>query len=172
MDYESIVVGVMSSIVSSFLFVGLMFTMRPKLVISDLIARTSFDGKKVFIIKIINNSWWKLYDIHTELTHLRLENVTGGQNVRSKHLALLTNHLWSVNSLHGWRRDINAEYAVLCVCLDDLDVLWTNNSMLEFCVIAKHSFSGFNRLVKKRFYRAQTAIKDGSFQFGNSMEID
>lgn len=87
-------------------------------------------------------------------------------------MELLKNHVWSVNSLHTWTSDINAEYAVLFVCLDDLDVLWTNDSMVEFRVMAKHSFSGFNRIVKKRFYRAAPSIRDGAFKFGNSLEID
>ena len=99
------------------------------------------------------------------LAHLKFENVTGGQNVYSKRLGLLKDHIWSMNSLHSWQRDVNAEYAVLFVCLDDLDVLWTSDSMLEFRAIAKHSFSGFSRIIKKRYYRPQSEIKEG---FSNS----
>lgn len=58
------------------------------------------------------------------------------------------------------------------VCLDDLDVLWTSDPMVEFRVMAKHSFSDFSRVVKKRFYRAPSSIREGSFKFGNSLEID
>lgn len=47
------------------------------------------DGQKAFIIKIINRTWWKLYDIHAELAHLKFENVTGGQNVYSRRRDLM-----------------------------------------------------------------------------------
>lgn len=86
-------------------------------------------------------------------------------------LNLLRHHVGFVNSLHGWR-DNNAEYAILFVCLDDLDTLWTDNTMIEFRVMAKHSFSRFNGIMRRRFYKSQTAIRDGSFKFGNSLEID
>lgn len=72
----------------------------------------------------------------------------------------------------GWRSDTNAEYAILFVCLSDLDVLWTSDSMLEFRVMARHSFSGFSSVMKRRFYRAQSSIVEGAFKFGNSLEID
>jgi hypothetical protein len=67
---------------------------------------------------------------------------------------------------------MNAEYAVLFVCLDDLDALWASDTMIEFRIMAKHSFSGFSRLMRRRFYKSQSAIRNGSFKFGNSMEID
>jgi hypothetical protein len=79
MDYTGVMIGVLSSVISSFLFVLLMFAMRPKLIISDLIAKTVYEGRKVFVIKIVNPSWWQLYDVHTELVHIKFENVTGGQ---------------------------------------------------------------------------------------------
>lgn len=53
MNYEGIVIGLLSSIVSSFIFAGLLFSMRPRLVISSLIARTMHDGRKAFVVKII-----------------------------------------------------------------------------------------------------------------------
>jgi len=171
MDYRSVIVGLLSSIVASFLFLFLMLMMRPRLAISESIARVTFDGKKAFIIKIINKSWWRLYDLHAEFAHIKLRNATGGQNVYLTRLKLLNNHVWCINSVHGWR-DNNAEYAMLFVCLDDLDTLWTNDTMIEFRVMAKHSLSGFNRLMKRRFYKSQSSIRDGSFKFGNSLEID
>jgi hypothetical protein len=171
MGYENIIVGVLSSIAASFLFLFLMFMMRPRLAISELIARTNFNGEKAFIVKIINQSWWKLYDIHAEFAHIKFRNATGGQNIYYTRLRLLSDHVWSLNNLHGWN-DNNAEYAILFVCLDDLDTLWTNDTMIEFRVMAKHSFSGFNRILRRRFYRSQSSIRDGSFKFGNSLEID
>lgn len=122
-------------------------------------------------MKIVNRSWWRLYDIHAEFAHIKFENATGGQNVFYKRLRLLKNHVWFVNSPHNWK-DNNAEYAMLFVCLDDLDTLWSNDSMVEFRVMAKHSFSGFNRVIRHRFYKSQSAIRDGTFKFGNSLEID
>jgi len=58
MNYESIFIGVLSSVVASFLFFLLMFVMRPSVVISEAIARTVFDGRKAFVIKIVNHTWW------------------------------------------------------------------------------------------------------------------
>lgn len=170
MDYESILIGVLSSVIASFIFVFLMLTMRPSLVIGELIAKTIYDERKVFVIKIINRSWWKLYDVHAELAHIRFENVTGGQNVYSRRLKLLYDHLWTINSFPSWRTDVNAEYAALYVCLDDLELLWTSDTMIEFR--AKHSLSGFNRVTRRRFYKAQSSIREGTFKFGNSLEID
>lgn len=172
MDDTNILIGVLSSVVSSFVFLFLMFMMRPKLIISELIAKTVIDGRTAFVIKIVNPSWWRLYDIHAELVHIKLENASGGQNVHLKRMRLVNCHLWSINSVHSWRADINAEYAALYVCLEDLEVLWTNDTMIEFRIIAKYSFSGFSRVMRRRFYRSQSSIREGAFKFGNSLEID
>jgi hypothetical protein len=172
MDYQSIFIGVLSSLIASFLFLAFLFVLRPKLVISECIARTTHDGAKVFIIKMVNRTWWKLYDIHAELAHVKFENATGGQNVYSQRLNLLKSHIWSINCLHSWRTDVNAEYAVLFVCLDDLDTLWSSDTMIEFRIMARHSFSGFSGIYRRRFYKPRSAIKDGSFKFGNSLDID
>ena len=149
-----------------------MFAIRPRLAISESIARTTYDGEKVFVVKIVNRSWWKLYDIHTEFAHVKYENVTGGQNIYSTSLYLLKDHLWFINSLYRWRTDVNAEYAALCVCLDDLDVLWTKDSIIEFRVMVNHAVCLGMRGSRRRFYRPQTSIREGSFKFGNSLEID
>ena len=77
MDDTNILIGVLSSVVSSFVFLFLMFMMRPKLIISELIAKTVIDGRTAFVIKIVNPSWWRLYDIHAELVHIKLENASG-----------------------------------------------------------------------------------------------
>src|ERR1700754_1155545 len=143
MDYQSVFIGVLSSLIASFIFLSFLFALRPRVVISSSIARAIHEGRKVFIIKMVNRTWWKLYDIHAELAHVRFENATGGQNVYSKSLTLLKSHIWSMNSPHGAPSDVNAEFAVLFVCLDDLDTLWSSDSLIEFRVMAKHSFSGF-----------------------------
>lgn len=172
MDYDSVLTGVLSSLVASLIFLMLLFALRPRISISECIARTNHDGRKVYVVKIVNRTWWRLYDIHAEFAHLKFENVTGGQNVYSKPLTMLKSHIWSMNSLFKLRPDPNAEFAILFVCLDDVDALWTDGSLFEFRVMAKHSFSGFSKIHKRRYYKAATSVRSGSFKFGNSLEID
>jgi len=44
--------------------------------------------------------------------------------------------------------------------------------MIEFHVMAKHSFSGFSKIHKMRYFKKGSTIKEGSFEFGNSFDID
>ncbi len=165
-------IGVLSSLVASGLFLFFLYSLRPVLEISDNIAKTTDDGKIVYLVKVINRTRGRIYDIHAQIVHIKLETVSGGQNIFATPLTLLKGHIWSVNGIKGKITDTNAEFAVLFVCTDDLDTIWTNETMVEFKIMSKHSFSGFSRIHKKRFYKRKSAIKEGSFKFGDSFEID
>ncbi len=172
MDYYSVIVGVLSSLVASLLFLMFLFTLRPNIAIGDCIAKTHEDGKPVYLIKVINKTWGRIYDVHAQVVHIKFENVNGGQNVYSKPLTLLKSHIWSVNRIKNKLNDPNAEFAILFVCTDDLESIWINETMIEFRVMAKHSFSGFSKIHKRRFYKKKSTVKEGSFKFGNSFDID
>lgn len=171
-DYSGILTGIVSSLAASLLFLAFLFNLRPDVKISSEIARSTMDGKKCYIIKVINRTWGRIYDLHAQLVHITLENVNGGQNVVAKKLTLLKDHIWSANRIKNLKNDPNAEFAVLFVCIDDLDEIWVNNTMIEFRIMSKHGFSGFSRIHKKRYFLLKSTIKDGSFTFGNSFRID
>jgi len=170
-DYPGMITGIVSSLVASLMFLAFLFNLRPDVAISPFIAKSRMDGKICYIFKVVNKTWGRIYDLQAQVVHITLENVNGGQNLYAKKLPLLKDHIWSANRIKNRKNDPNAEFAVLFVCTENLEGMWSNNTMVEFRLMSKHGFSGFSRIHKKRYFLKDAAIRNGSFKFGNSLQV-
>ncbi|WP_163382281.1 hypothetical protein [Cyclobacterium sp. SYSU L10401] len=96
-------------------------------------------------------------------------NADGGFNIFLSPIKLIKDKSWSLNRIS--KNDKHAEYAFQFITLEDIKSKWGENQNVELREKAKHAFSGFSKIEKKRYYKPGLAIKNGSFKFGNSIEI-
>jgi hypothetical protein len=171
---NAIITGVISSLLASLIFLLFLFCLKPKLKISSKIARyITPEGKKVFLIKVINCSFFKLIDVNVELFIQNPINTHGGKNLRLHKLVLKRDKIWYIEKRNTlFSKSEYATYAIIFNCLDDIDKEWqADGSTLHFKVICKHGLSGFQKVNTRHYYDKSTEIKDGKFIHGRSMEI-
>ena len=184
-DLYQIILSILTGIISSIVFLVIIFILRPRLKISHEICRR-FDektGRNVYMIKVINKSrWFKVIDVNAELISqepvaapvlTKTKNCNGATNLKLKRLKLKeeNGHIWFIN-----RRKYSckhASFAYIFTCIEDLDTLWDENKKqtLHFKIISKHGLSGFPKLTTMEYADKNSCIKEGRFYFGNTCEI-
>jgi len=163
--YQTIILSISASII----FLVLLFLLRPRIKIADKIA--FFEGK--YIIKTINRSFFRIYDVKFQLTIKHTYGTPGGKNVRYSRLNLKRGEKLTYPRRPFIEKKCELfEHAVLVSIEDNIREKWTNESdTLEFIVIAKHGLSSFAKIYKVKYDHLGTDIVNGEYKHGNTMEI-
>lgn len=175
MEYAlAALIGVISSLTASVVFLLVLSKLRPRLEISDKIAWTMADNRKEFHIKIINRTKNPIVNIKTELLLAKWRNVSGGRIYSSMPIELRQSEALQISGFTSDPEDNKAEYAIRFTALEDIDQLWANdeNTSLIFRVYGVHSISNLGRAFQRTYHRKATSLKYGDFKFGNSLEIE
>lgn len=173
---QSLINGVATSIIGSFVFLGLLFILKPNLKISPNIAHyESIEGDKAggqdaFVFKIVNKSWlFSANDVHVQLFHATFYNVADGRNIRFEEIDLRKSRSKSICGKCFKRSE--AGYAHLFATNENIRNVFNNNSdYLMLQVSSKHSLSGFSKMYQKDFYHAN-CISRGTFAFGDKYKV-
>ena len=165
---ESLVIGIVSGIISSILFLIALFFLKPRIKISDKICTNSEFGKPYYFIKTINKTWWTIYDIKVELSLLQASSTKGGKIYKVDNIKLRRDPPFQIPRFS--KKDKDAFYAVMFSTEADLDTLWTDNThSLKVVISARHTLSGFSRIYTKEYFSKEHAIHRGKFEFGKSL---
>ena len=165
----AIFVGIFSSLIASVFFYLLLYRTRPKIEISDKIAKTP--SGKSYVIKVINKSKRDAIDIKAELLLMKSVNVSNGIIWRRKKIPLNREYLFVLNKFSN--NDQETNYAFRFTTNEDIEKLWNDeNQYLFFQVYAKDELSGFGKVFSKKYYRKNSAIKKGRFKLGDTFEIE
>ncbi|MFA5182511.1 MAG: hypothetical protein WC405_14410 [Syntrophales bacterium] len=167
---ESLSTGAIGSLIASALFLFIMYRHRPKLEISPNIAKTTYDGKTVYAIKVINSGSRDAFAIRAEFLMIEPWVVSGGIGSNILQFSLVRDQWFILNptSKVGDTFGSNFEF----ITNEDLEGDWVNheNSYLLFRVHAQDVLSGFARVFVHQYY-SRKAIIEGRFAKGASMEI-
>jgi hypothetical protein len=129
------------------------------------------DGTKRYHIKVINRSRRAAVDIRAEL-RLRTEvSVPGGKVITNERMNLKYSEVLQIS---GYRKkDEKAEYARRFIISDDVDEIWKDetHTHIGFRIYAKDSLSNLGRVFSKDYHTKRYSLVDGSFVFGDSMEV-
>jgi len=172
----AILIGVSSSFVASFLFLWFLARLRPRIEISDQIAKgKSSTGKIEYRIKIIiiNKTSRPIINIKAQLCLVTPSIVPGGIIREFKQIPIIPNELMELPKFN--LKDIEwAGYEYRFITYEDIENLWKDDkkSYLYFRIYAVDSLSGFGKLFIKEYRNKQYSIKEGDFKFGNSFEIE
>jgi hypothetical protein len=171
----SLIIGIISSLIASGLFLALLFCLRPRISISSKIARvTTPEGEKRFVIKVVNRSFYKLIDVNVEFVILIPRTTSGGNNLKLEKLTLINDKIWFIDKRDNYlsTKSKYASYAVQFTCKDDLDEKWNSDgSSAHFKVICRHVLSGFSSVCTQQFFDKPTDIVTGRFKHGKCLEI-
>jgi hypothetical protein len=131
---------------------------RPRIQISQEIARCYRNGSPSDRIKVINRTNVPLTDIKVQLDIVRPD----GNIMVLDPIELVTPDLISIDKYD--KKDTIAGYARRFRIKDNLDNRWTDDSIeyLRFRIFARHSVSGLGELFTQE-YRTNLSIKHGKF---------
>jgi hypothetical protein len=168
----SILLGAISSLIASVVFLLFLTRVRPRIIISECIAKgTSANGKAIYRIKVINRTRVPIINVKAQLHFMRPTVAPGGIIYISKEIKLQRSEIMELSEFN--LKDNTAAYAYRFRSYEDLDESWNDDkqSYLRFRLYATHSISGFSRVFRKDFHTKRNSIVDGDFAFGNSVEV-
>jgi hypothetical protein len=167
--FETIVVGVLSSVAASVIFLVCLYQLRPKILFSNFIADQSDNGKKEFAFKILNDSRWSAVDLEIELSCITPITISNGTALAHEVLPLKKNSLFE---LPGYsKKDIDAKYALRFTTYVDLtSVCKSQSEYLLVKIKARHAISGFTKVFTHKF-SPKHVVKKGRHEFGKGLDI-
>jgi hypothetical protein len=166
------VIGVISSLVASGVFLLAISKLRPKLFVSPKISKTKDDkGNTVYFVKVINRTRYPVIGVNVRMYLATPQNVSGGTAYKHRAIELRMPNVMELSPFD--RKDKDAKYAVRFTVAEDLDALWSQDetARVRFQIYATHSLTGFGKAVDQFYYQKRTDLVDGEFKFGNSLEI-
>ena len=165
-----IIIGILSSLISSLIFLYFLRNKRPNVAISDKISKISRNGKNHYIIKIMNQNKRSIINIKISLSLVKSRVIAGGILPIYQKLPLKSNEIFEISEYD--MKDKNATYAFRFVTDFDLENMWDDTkSYLRFRLICMDSFSNFSRVFNQFYYRKSNVIKEGEFKHGDSFDI-
>lgn len=168
----AIIIGVLSSAVASLIFLLFLNRIRPKIIISDQIARgKSTKGNIIYRIKVINKTSRSIMDIKATLHRVRTVVVPGGTIPKVKEIPLKRSEIMELPKFDP--KDKEANYAYRFITYENIEEIWEHDTMeyLRFRIYARDSLSGFGKVFIKDYHTKRNSIKEGDFEVGNSLEI-
>ncbi|QJD96282.1 hypothetical protein HH214_10615 [Mucilaginibacter robiniae] len=183
---NSIFQGVISGLISSSIFLLILYSLKPRIVLSDKISchYVNWMGKdrRMYNFKVINKSpFFKLYDVKvTAYICRQLPNTNGNDIHRTviKFLGSETRTLAKFNRKHYLQNILQGDkslttrtdYAAQFSTEENIKNAFQNDKFIICEVMAKHSLTGFAKVVQV-IYLHSTKVVDGRFYTGNSCKI-
>lgn len=168
---EVIIIGVLSGIVSAFIFHLILKLTKPQIIISDKIEkRVDSNGNIVYHIKVVNLRKRFVVNVIPYLDLVHSEKGPGGIILRLKALNIDVKSIPYIDPYD--RRDSYCKYAVRVEIKESLETVWANDTtqslrLLIYCV---DEFSGAGKFFEKNYYQ-RNCIKEGKFVIGKSVEV-
>ena len=167
----AIIIGVLASFVASFMFLLFLKRVKLKMVISDQIGKGKDSaGKQRYMIKVINKTPRSIIDIEASLSLVKPLRVPYGTVREFKNIQLKISRLMELSEFN--LKDEWASYEHRFATYENIEDLWKeDDEFLHFRIHATDSYSGFSRVFTKDYHTKRKCIKEGHFEFGNSLEI-
>ena len=171
LDWTNIIVGIVSSLVASLLFLYMLRLLPPNISISSEVAKTTLSDENVYSIKVKNEGRRDAINLRAELLLLVPQSVEGGEIYKVGKIPLQADSLFRLGKYS--KQDRSLSYAFRFVTKSDLEREWLSNkkSFLRFVVFAQDSFSGFPKIFIKEFHSQYHDIIEGDFDRGLSDAI-
>lgn len=160
---ETIILGVISSIIASAVFYLLMVLIKPRFTISNKISKIVHHGYTDYIIKVVNTTRSVITNVNYSLQYC-----VEGQD-----------EIVEVHSVEPFKKPIlnmekynkkNTDYAVrITYRIKDGEYELKDNTHFEFTFQANHSFSNSLKIEKKTYRK--DSVQEGIFETGKSTKI-
>ena len=142
--------------------------MKPNLQISDFIAK---NNKNEYRIKIVNMSKFYITNVFIQAQLVTISNGNGGNVLNSISLKIPYENLKVISPYD--QNDLNAPYAIRLAIQKNLEDIWIDDdrSHLKLIIYCSNEHNNSSKLYEKIYYK-KSSIKEGSFKFGTSLEIE
>jgi hypothetical protein len=171
--FDKIVLATFVGTISSGIFLYILSRFRPNIEIAPVIAKgcDTNNEKTLYRIKVINRTKSPIVDVKAQLHILKNHQTATGSIYKSSPIKLKRSHQMVIDGYD--KSDSDANYAYRFVTYSDLEINWVDDNVqfLRFRIFARHSISGFGKLVYKDFRLKRNSIKGGEFSKGDSFEI-
>jgi len=163
--------GFVSGLFTSAVFVYIMYGQRPKLILSDKVAKTTLGDSTYFSFKVINAGKRDAVTVSAELLLIQPHPVEGGIGYNVIEIPLLRNQLFHLRPVAKVGTRFGGVFEFITDA--DLEEEWRKfkGSYLLFRVFAQDSLSLFSRVYNSEYARMEETIVVGRFAKGASMEI-
>ncbi len=168
----AIIIGVLSSFISSIIFLFTLSRLRPRIDISKMISKDiDSNGKPIYRIKVINRNKRPIINIKAQLTLVKPWMSPGGAIIKSTDIKLKRSDPIEIAKYD--RNDKEASFAYRFLTYEDIDNLWGDDKQryLRFRIFASDSLSGLGKVFKQNYHIKRSAIVDGDFEFGDSLNV-
>lgn len=181
---SNVALGVLGSFIASILFLAALFARRPRLRISDRIARTDLNEKPAYAIKVVNVGWFDCINLRAELVLVQPDKVAGGIAKRIAPVPLLKDCVFVLRSPRS--AGAQGSVAFVFVTQDDLAVTWKKQEdrwqanhpnepevrpYIHIVVYGQDGLSNFGRVFDMSYKSAYHDLQTGEFEHGSSLEI-
>jgi hypothetical protein len=163
----SMVIGVLSGLVTSGLWLFIFLWFKPKIDISEFIRMSSKDNK-TYQIKVINRRRSSALNVKAEL-HLMISlKAEEGEFTNSEHIPLRRSELFQLSGRDQHKKGAAVFRFVIDTDLYDLKKRYPH-SYLAFRLFATHPVTQFGRLFKQNY--PWNRIKEGDWMAVDSIKV-
>ena len=164
----SIISGIVSGIIASILLNIYYWNKKPKLLISNQIAKNTKDEYR---IKVVNLSNFYVTNVLIQLQLVTVRNGNGGNILSVVNLDIPYKAIQIIAPYN--ENDSNASYAIRFGLPKNLDDLWENDdhTYLKLVIYCSNEHNNSSKLYEKIYYKKKDRIKNGEFSFGRSTAI-
>ena|SRR5579859_6214868 len=168
----SIILGILSSLVASIVFLLLLSTLRPNIEISESIAqgKDALDAS-MYSIKVINRGRRSVMNVKAQLQLIEPTNAPNGTIEEASDIPLEGTDPLELAAFS--RKDDTEGYACRFSTLEDMDKCWADDkhAYLRFRIFATDSLSGLGRVFTQKYRLKRIALRNGSFVKGHELTI-
>ena len=161
---ETIIVGIISSIIASIVFYLWMVLIKPRFIISDKICiKKTQDSEADYMVKVANTT----RSFITNVSYSLLYCVEGEDGL--KDICTIDPYKPPITYMNKYSRS-NTDYAVrITYKIDEEKFPLNENSFFMFTFQAYHSFSNAMKIEKRVFRKSD--VQQGIFETGKSTKI-
>lgn len=165
----SIISGVVSGIIASVILNQYYWNKKPKLLLSDYIAKNS---NNEYRLKIINKSKFYVTNIFIQVQLVTVTNGNGGSILNVQNLDIPYKMLHVINPYK--KDDLNCNYAVRFAISKNLEEIWKDDqhTYLKLIIHCSNEHNNASKLYEKIYYKKSKCIKNGEFKAGDSIEVE
>ena len=164
----SILSGIISGVVASVIINIYLRSKKPRILISDCIARNEDNEYR---IKIINKSKFHISNMIIQARLISMSIGNGGNILSTKEIDIKQSEICLVEP---YSKDVeNAPYAIRIGISKNLEKYWIDDSKTYHRVIVfcSNEWNTASKMFIKNYRKKNTVIQTGEFECGNSMRI-
>lgn len=169
--FQGIIIGLLSGIVSSILSTMIIRFIRPRIIISDKIARAGSSEKPEYRLKFVNLSKSYAKNVRVTAQLINRQNAAdGGTLITTRPLQFIRTDFGFIEPYN--KADTENRYAVRLKFKDPLEELWDDPTYtsLEIAIYCENETSGVGKVFKKVYY-SRSCISNGVYETGKSVNL-